>query len=346
MLQRTNKILIGKDIDRTAAVVGGANYTTLIAPTTGIANGEIVVLDKNKEVLSAGATVSDTDLIYIVQGSSRTFDYTNAQGTVVTAARELISSDPIEGNKVKNFEARTFVPKAEQTAYVDLTGWTPAIGTEYIIRIVYKDIKEHPGQFTQTYRHVATTTTLDTEGTALAAKVNAHKGRRVDATYTTGTDVLLLTAREIPSCCTSTSDIDEFDMVEFDVYFNYVHATTGVWTTIASTSTTVTVSGPTKGSGNWEQIRDLEKAQLGYVGISNKTHFPVVSKTLDTVVDSEYNMIVIEHDKSYLSPDNQYVKQAPLTTIIAIEVGALQTADVLGQLNPWMASAGFNAVSF
>ena len=345
MLQRTNKILIGKDIDRTAAVVGGADFTTLIAPTTGIANGEIVVLNKNKEVLGAGATVADSDIIYIVQGSSRTFTYTNIQGTNVVAARELISSDPIEGRKVKKFEARTFVPKAEKTASFDLTGYTMVVGTEYLVRIIYKDIKEHPGQFTHTYRHIGTTATLDTEGALIAAKINAHKGRRVNATYTAATDVLLLTAIEIPTCCTGTADIDEFDMVDFDARFLYV-TTAGNQAIIPATSTVITYTGPTKGSGNWEQIRDIEKAQLGYVGISNKTHFPVITKTLDTVVDSEYNMLVIEHDRSYLSPDNQYVKQAPLTTIVAIEVAALQTADILGQLNPWMASAGFTAVAF
>jgi len=345
MLQRTNKILIGKDIDRTAAVVGGADFTTLIAPTTGIANGEIVVLDKNKEVLSAGATVSDTDLIYIVQGSSRTFDYTNAQGTPTVAARELISSDPIEGRKVKSFQARTHVPKAEQTATFDLTGYTFVAATEYIVRIIYKDIKEHPGQFTQTYRHIGTSATTATEGAAIVAKINAHKGRRVNAAYAAGTEAITLTARPIPECTTSTADIDEFDMVEFDAKFLYVNSS-GNWAIIPATVTTVTVTGPTKGSGNWEQIRDIEKAQLGYTGISNLTHFPVISKTLDTLTTASYNMLVIEHDKSYLSPDNQYVKQAPLTTIVALPVAALQIAHVLGQLNPWMASAGFTAVAF
>jgi len=346
MLQRTNKILIGKDIDRTAAVVGGADFTTLIAPTTGLASGEIVVLDKNKEVLGAGATVADSNLIYIVQGSARTFNYTNEDGTTsVTAARELISSDPIEGKLVKSFQARTHVPKAEKTASFNLAGYTMVAGTEYIVRIIYKDIKEHPGQFTHTYRHIGTTAILDTEGALIVAKINKHKGRRVSATYTAGTDTILLTALPIPDCTTATTDIDAFDMVDFDAKFLYVNSS-GNWAIIPATSTTVTYTGPTKGSGNWEQIRDIEKAQLGYIGNTNLTHFPIITKTLDTQTTLDYNMLVIEHDKSYLSPDNQYVKQAPLTTIVALPVAALQIAHVLGQLNPWMASAGFTAVAF
>ena len=51
-------------------------------------------------------------------------------------------------------------------------------------------------------------------------------------------------------------------------------------------------------------------------------------------------MIVIEHDVPYQSPDNQYVKEAPQTTVLAFVVpsSGTQQATVLGQLNPWMAS--------
>jgi len=348
MIDRTNKILIGKDITRDAQVVAGANIVTISA-STGLADGEIVVLDKNKNVLAGGATIADSDTIFIVQAVSKTFDYTNEAGSAVTGARKHLVSDPIKGINVRKYLGKAHTVKAEQTIAYDITGMTPVVGTEYIVRLVYKDIKEHPGQFTQTYRYVSTTATLDTFGDALVAKINAHTGRRVQASYDSGGDVITLTAKEIPQCCTSLNDIDEFTMVEAVALFKYV-ASDGSWTQFPSTSTTITYTATTPGSGNWEQIRDIEKAAKGYLGNTNKTHFPVLSKEWETVVDETYDMVIIEHDQPYRAPNNQGYETAPATTIIAVPVTATsnQMDSILLQLNAWMASCpgAFANVSF
>lgn len=348
MINRTDKVFIGKDITRDAQVIAGADIVTISA-STGLADGEIVVLDKNKDVLAAGATIADTDTIYICLGVTETFNYTNEAGTGVTGARRLEFSDPIKGAHVVSYSGKAFTVKAEKTAQVTLTGMTPVVGTEYIVRIVYKDIKEHPGQFTQTYRYISTTATLDTFGDAVEAKINAHAGRRVEATYTTGTDVLLLTAKEIPQCCTGLTDIDKFSMVDFEVFFDYVDSN-GNWVVWPSTSTTVTYSGPTYGQGNWEQVRDLEKAAKGYLGNTNKTHFPILEKDWETVVDETYDTVVIEHNNPYLAPNNQGYETARAATLIIIPYTATsnQMDSVLEQLNPWMASCSgaFANVSF
>ena len=348
MINRTDKVFIGKDITRDAQVVAGASIVTISA-STGLADGELVVLDKNKNVLAAGATIADSDTIYICQKVSETFDYTNEAGTAVTGAGRLQFSDAIKGANVKTYNGKAFTAKAEETASLTLTGMTPVVDTEYIVRIIYKDIKEHPGQFTQTYRYVSTTATLDTFGTAVAAKINAHTGRRVNATYTTGTDVLLLTAREIPEGTTRLDDIDKFSMVDFEVVFNYVNAA-GNWVIWPTTSTTVTYTAATYGSGNWEQVRDLEKAAKGYLGNTNKTHFPVLEKDWETVVDDTYDIVVIEHNNPYLAPNNQGYETASATTqiIVPYTATANQMTSVLAQLNPWMASCpgAFSNVSF
>lgn len=352
MLTRVNKLLIGKDINRDAQVVDGATLAT-ITLSTGLADGEVVVLDKYKKVLAAGATSADSDTIYIAQATSKTFNYTNELGTAVTAAREVIISDPIKASKVRSYKARTYTAKAEQTAAVDLTGLTPVAGTEYLIRVIYKDMEEYPSQFTQTYRHIATAAdaaAIDTFGASLIAKVNAHAGRRVQASYVDGTDILTLTALEIPDCCTALTDINEFRMVEFEARFLYVDAD-GLWQTMPSTSTTVSYTGPTYGSGNWEQVRDLEKAQFPYVGVSNFTQFPVITPTMSTVVDSCYDLIVIEHDREYLSPGINTYQYTSLTTILALATASngvnagTQAALIVGQLNPWFASLGFTNIA-
>lgn len=350
MLQKTTKLLIGKDIARdTHHAADGASLPVLAGTSDAISDGEVLVLDKNKCILAAGATVLDTDVIYIAQGTGETFTYQDGAGSSITA-RKVIFSDPIEGKRVRKYTAKSYTAKAEKTAVVNLTGYTPVASTEYIVRIVYKDIKEHPGQFTQTYRYItpAAAPSLANFEIALVAKINAHKGRRVLAS--TDNTSITLTALEMPECCTALTDIDIFDMVDFEAFFLYVNSS-GNWTTIPSTTTTVTYAGPTFGSGNWEQVRDLEKSFLGYVGVTNRTHWPVKEPTMGTVVDAYYDLVIIEHDKSYLSPDNQYRKDAPLKTIIALATASTginaadQSLNILDRLNPWMESCGFDSVS-
>ena len=348
MLQRTNKLLIGKDINRDATVVDGSVITTT-AGSTGIADGEVVVLDKNFCVLAAGKTIADTDIIYICQGTGDTFTYSNELGTGVAATRKLKFSDPIEGAKVRKYVGTAYAAATEQTDSWALTGFVPVVGTEYLVRIVYKDMNEHPGQFTQTYRLTATDALLATWVVAMNAKINAHTGRRVDSTTNT-TTTLVLTGRHIPECTTGNTDIESFRMVEFESFILYVDAD-GNWQEIVATSATPCTRVPAEyGSGTGALIRDLERDSWPYRGIVNITMFPWQFPDIDTVYASTYNLITIEHDKLYLSPDNQYVKQAPLTTTIAFVVpssGNQQDA-VLAQLNPWMASCpgAFDGIAF
>jgi hypothetical protein len=354
MLNKVNKLLIGKDIARTANVTGATAFATVIL-STNLKDGEVVVLDKNKVPLTIGATVADSDTIFICQGTSVTYTYNIPYtGTSVTA-RQVNISDPIQGAKVLGYRGTAYAAKAEQAITHQLTG-TPVAATEYIVRIVYKDMPEHPGQFTQTYRHIATATTAGTTttlATALAAKINAHAGRRVNAT--TSTDTLILTARENPDCCTALTDIDQFSMVEFDSFVDYV-SPTGVLTIFGNTKVKDGTGSSVKceyGSGNWEQIRDLEKTVLGNRGVMDLVTWPVKAPVQDTTLDGYYDLIIIEHDAEYLSPDNQYRKSAPKKTTIALATASTgintlgQASNVVAVLNTWMASTpgAFPAIS-
>lgn len=340
MLNRVTSVLIGKDIGRSAGVLAGEAFVDFADGANALASGEIVVLDKNLEVLTAGATIADTDTIYIAQGTANTYDVATLAGV-----REIILSDPIEGAKVKTYNGSAYSAKSEQASVVDWNGLTIVAGTEYIVRIIYKDITEHPGQFTHTYRIIATTgMTVATLADAFVTKINAHKGRRVTASDdTTG---ITLTGRAISECTTSLNDIDPFSIVEFDVVSVYVDSD-GNWQALEG-STGHSTTAASVGTGTWEQVRDMEKSVLSHKGVSNTTWFPVIKPDYATVKDETYDLILIESDKTYQSPDNQYVKQTPLSTYIALPDGAAQTAVILGQLNPWMASTpgAFANVSF
>jgi len=340
MLKRVDKILIGTDIDREAALVGGYSIHDIIAHAN-VDIGEIIILDRNKSVIPAGATIANTDIIYIAQVTAETFTYTDRVGTAFAGSKRLRFSDPIEGAKVRSYRAEPFVVKAEKVVTLAAVTAPLVAGTEFVLRLVYKDIKEHPGQFTQTYRFTLVAGALTTTDlfNGLRTALNGHSGRRVDGT---GAATLILTGREIPECCTGLTDIDKFNMVDFTVYLNYVDAD-GNWQAVTGAAQTLTTP-LAYGSGNWEQIRDIEKAQMAHLGITNLTHFPVVSPAMSTVVDSYYDMIVIEHDKTYLAPNNQGVEQTPITTVIALATAVTginagtQAGLIVGALNTWMAS--------
>ncbi len=340
MMTRTTKVLIGKDITRTATI------TSIYDGTNKPADGEILVLDKNKKVLAAGSTVADTDIIYICQGTGSTYSYTNDAGTAVAAARLLKFSDPIEGAKVRSYKGVPYTAKAQKVITFAAITAPATAGTEFVLRIVYKDVVAKRGQFSKTYRFIAADTTPEHYYDGLRAAIAADAGARVVGS---GSTTLILTGKEIPEGATALADIDKFQMVDFDAYLTYVNSD-GYQVAITTGGTKTLTTALEYGFGEWELVRDMEKDQLGNEGIMYQREWPPVSHTLSTVVDETYDTIVIEHDRTYLSPDNQYVKQAPMTTVICIPntATANQMDNVLAVLNPWMASvpAALPNVSF
>lgn len=151
----------------------------------------------------------------------------------------------------------------------------------------------------------------------------------------------MLTARVITDCTSSLTDIDEFAMVQFDSTVNYIDSDD----VTQSFGTTITQTAAIEGYGTWEKVRDAEKLSRGYVGVSNRTHFPVIAPDVQTVKNETYDEVLIESQVSYLSPDNAYTKEARIQTEIYLPENASQTANILGVLNPWMESAGLASVS-
>jgi len=322
MQKIVGKVFIGKDIDRTVTTLGGAS--------DNLAEGEIVVLDKNKNIMSAGATYADTDCIYIIEGLSTTYDYVNEAGTSVTDVREFLISDKIDGAGVSEYSGQSYSAPIEMVYSIDLTGWTPVVGTEYIFKIVYKDVASSH-QFSKTYHYIATSATLDTEGAAIAALINADVNRRVNATYTASTDVLAFTGRSYGDN-ENVNSINEYGQIIFEVFLFSDNFNT------LSTSPYRYVSvNASQGSGTWRLVRDEEKWSQGYEGQTNRIHFPIIGPDFRTVKNETYDTILIRHKNWFTSADGRE-EQVDITTKMFIVENALQTIDVLAVLNPWMES--------
>ena len=348
MYSRNKKVFIGKDISRTASLVVFP-YLGGTITEDNIADGEVAVLDKNRNPLTLGSTVNDTDTIYIAEALSTTMTYANEAGTAITA-RKILLSEPIRGAYVRSYSAKAFTVKAEKTATTGYLITAPTVGDEYVLRIVYKDVKEHPGQKTQTYRIVVTTATdTNTEIiTKFVALINSDPEARVTAA-TSGsstTQFMIITGKAIPECTTSLNDIDAFQMVDFEVFFYWIDQTAsgyhglGPFNEVAM-SADVTYTGPTYGNGNWEQVRDAEKSVLGtQFGVTNRIWFPVRQPDFRTVKSETYDTLVIEHDAMIQTPDNGYQKLTRKATQVFIpnNASANQWDTIISLLNPWMAS--------
>lgn len=325
-MKRVNKLFVGYDI------AGGATSFNVYGVADDLAEGEVVILNKNKLLLTAGDDISDSDIIYVALGGKTTFTDVNG-----TSRREAIISNPIEGAKVRTFNGESYSAATNKIVTCANTGLTPVVGDEYVLRIAYKDMQnETPAQYIQEWRVIAGTTSLNDLYTDFATIATADPNARVTVVNAGGT--LTITGITIPF---SLNQIDSFKMVDFDVRFNHV------------TPTGPEVAGPTvavsvdsyKGIGDWREVRDLEKESRSNFGITNFFYFPVPTGVTDWFVNNggssstkTYDFVVIEHDASYLSPDLSYNKEARLVTTIALPVNCVQGTLLLAQLNPWMAS--------
>lgn len=349
MFRKVDKVFIGKNI---AANVSPADDITAIQATA--AEGEVMVLDENYAVAATTITFSDTKTIYIAEGSSEIFNTVNPDGSALSGRRLLISN-PINGEKVVNYTGGGTSPKAEFTATLPAITDTIVAGTEYVLRIVFKgDVATmHPGQNLETYRYTAKSgDTSDDVYNGLIARINKYNFNNIKRTNKTlvtaalSTGSLVLTAKPILSCTTSVDDIDEFVMNSFEVRLNYVDSDYN-WSQV-TLSSDVAYTAADRGYGTWETVRDMEKHAQAYEGVSNRVWFPVIKPAMRTIKGTAYDLINIEHDRVYRSPDNQYNKETSLSTVIALADGAAQGTGILTTLNTWMASLPkpFAAVSF
>ena len=321
MMQKVNTVFVGKKVN---------------AAGTTLAVGDIVAINAATGAVIATANIATAEAIQL--GYVRGIGATDANANIV-------KTQVIGKNNVDNITADgecAYVAKTEAAASIDFTGVTPVAGNRYVIRVIYKDLYEHPGQFTHSYEVIATAAdTIDTIGDKFAARINAHKGARATATYTAGTDVLLISAKVIDGFGTAGKEaITPYSQVQMQVVAYYTNGTdiTGAQNAIPGiTISNAVVSKP--GKGNPFIVRDREQAALSYKGITYRTEFPVIKPELNVDLSKTYDTLVVEYTRDYQSPDNQYVKSTGLAAEVYVEAG--QGAEALRDiLQPWAARVG------
>ena len=240
-------------------------------------------------------------------------------GTSATK-RSVEYSNAIQKASKPSYVIGDYVAPVEEKIEIDLTSATVVIGHRYVLRIVYKDMYEAPGQFTHTYEVVATTETADDLGNALLKKINKHANRRVSATF--ASHKLTLTA--LPKDDNEgVYSLNEYSVVSMEASL-YVTIPGALLSNVpeAVPGATIKKTAGKPGKGYWKQVRDMEVRMLGYKGHVFTDAYPIIEPKRNVTEGANYDYITIENDNLYLSPDNQYIKTTPLTTELYVEEAA------------------------
>lgn len=306
MLQKPNTVFVCKKVNTT-----GDSFVV----------GDLVAINA-----ATGAVVATATITNAASAPARIqLGYVKSVGAT-DADANIVKTQDIAREQVVNSIFKAYVAKREAVSTFDLTGVTLIAGARYVIRIVYKDLYEHPGQFTHTYEVVNNGLTINTLGAAFVAKINAHKGTRVVASYVDATGILTLTAKAVdgpePGIATkeALSPYTQVSMVATMYYTKAEGLAYAAPTAIAGLVSTNVDSIP--GKGNPFVVRDREQAALAYKGITYRMEWPNVKPELNVDLSKTYDSFNIEFAKKYQSPDNQYVKSTDLAAEFYVEAGA------------------------
>lgn len=306
MITHVDTVLIGKTCPMA--------YTTVDA----LAKGDVALFDQNKALITTAANAVNASTVYVgVAGDNMTI--TLPDGT--TATKRMVEySNAIQKASKPSYVQGDYVAPVQEKIEIDLTSATVVIGHRYVLRIVYKDMYEAPGQFTYTYEVVATTETADDLGNALLKEINKHANHRVSATF--ANHKLTLTA--LPKDDNEgVYSLNEYSVVSMEASL-YVTIPGALLSNVpeAVPGATITKTAGKPGKGYWKQVRDAEVRMLGYKGHVFTGAHPIVEPKRNVTEGASYNYITIENDNLYLSPDNQYIKTTPLTTELYVEEAA------------------------
>ena len=313
----STNILIGKNLARTASVQAidgaGANY---------IADGEILVLNELHAPLTAGQDITNSPVIYVTQGRGGT-----------NGANGLKWSTAIDGRNVIRATALSYVAPAAQVTHIGNVGaGALAIDvlpfTDYKLTIRYTHDDELYSEQSNKRVFYYTTGASDTQltiATAFASLINSEEFFNATAlVVNNGANYgIRLTGQPL--------DFElgtfQYNVMTFDIQLSGFGTTPVTYTTNAD-----------RGSGTYEQIAEMEWFTNGFNGVINRVHFPAPTGTQDATSGTTYDILAIEYFDSSEAYAISGTKPAKKLLYIALPVNASQATQLLGQLNPWLAS--------
>lgn len=311
MLQSVTNVMIGKSV----------------AADASLSLGEVALFDQNKKFIDSANDMTSVSSIY-VGVCTGTVNVTMPNGSV--EAKPVIDySQRIDRNGHPTVVSGSYTAPTQDKVVITLTGATIVAGNRYVVRIVYKDIEAANFQFTHTYEVYATSSTASDLVSALAKKINAHKNRRVKAEAAAA--VLTLTAFE-KNDNEGVDSLNRYSIVNMEVsLYQTIPGALLANQPEAVPGATIARTPGNPGKGYWKQVRDAEVKNMGYKGQVFTGAYPTVEQKRMVVEGAEYNYITIESDNLYLSNDNQYIKNTPMTVEVYVPASIDTLTTLLGK---------------
>ena len=290
---------------------------TSAASVAALAAHDFVVLKKDNTLAVAGDTIANSDRIQIV---------------VADAAGNRVFSDWIKGLDVRVFEKQVFRAKVEQV--VTVTVGTPVVGQQYNLSIIDTSDKEilQCRQAKRVYSRIAVTgDTATTLAADYVAQITADPASIVTASNVAG--AITLTAKVVANVANAAGEYPA--QYTFEAFSSQVDTSTNGF--FQAFGTVVYTTAPDYGSGNFWQVRTLEQRGQGYVGVTNRTKFPVEAGQYLSTLGVNYDVYVIEYANNYST--NSYTagsSDSPITIVILCTAGAGTALEAI--LTPYFAS--------
>lgn len=221
-------------------------------------------------------------------------------------------------NKLSELIAKAetaYVAPVEAKAEIELAGATVVAGHRYVIRIVYKDLYEAPGQFSHTYEVVASDNTAASLLAAFKKQITKHPNRRANVVVA-GTKMTLTAMPKDDN--EGIDSLNEYSIVSMAVTM-YETVPGALLSNQPVKFGTITVTEGNPGNGYWKQVRDLEVRNQGYQGHIFTDAYPVIAPKMLTEEGAEYDKKSYEFNTKYLSPDNQYEKETKTNILIFVK---------------------------
>ena len=278
---------------------------------TAAAKGQIVIADENFKQFDG----SKANAMYI--GVCTEIAEVMEKDGSIKNVPVIKWSDRIQKGSKPRYSVAAFAEPTAAKIEIDLTNADIVKGHRYVLRVLYKDIEAANLQFTHTYEHIATSEIADDLGNALLKKINAHANRRVNASY--AGNKLTLVAKD-KNYDNQIDSLDEYSIVAMDAAM-YVTIPGALLSNQPEAVVGVKINNiaGNPGNGFWKQVRDMERRAMGYKGHVFTGAYPSIEQEMLTEKGGEYNILVIENDNLYLSPDNQYIKTTPVRTIVCVK---------------------------
>ena len=278
--------------------------------------------------MAAGDTIANSDYCYIVQG---------------TAAAPKFSAK-IQGLNVSKWSGQSYAAAVQQQSFVGYNAVTVAgsinvvNATSYTLSIIfyYDKVIGSERQLVRRFEYTSDSTATQAEvATALVALITADP---VASSLLTAAVVVagVNNGIHLTALPQAYAVIDGYEQVTWKLAMDGGFNDGGV-TTLA-----VNQVFPGYGTGTYAHVSDMERAALGYNGITNLMQFPVPSYPVYAVTTALYDMYTIMHSDRHATSNLNKDGWSPEMTIVAMAsaggVGAGQKASFEAEINPWMAS--------